>query len=123
MSKNQHIVDGNWAEQIAIDFLTTISYKVLQKNWRHKRAEVDIICEVKGKLVFVEVKYRRSAFYGDPEEAVSELKIRKLQEAAEGYFEQNPQYDEVIFDIISITGPKENAKLKHFKDAFFPSST
>ena len=84
------------------------------------RAEVDIICEWNGKLIFIEVKYRKSNIHGEPEEAVDQKKMKKLQEAAEGYIDQYPEFDEVIFDIISITGPKKDAKIIHFKDAFFP---
>jgi hypothetical protein len=44
-----------------------------------------------------------------------------MQEAAEAYIALNPSYSEVIFDIISISGPKKAAKLMHYRDAFFPS--
>jgi len=120
MATNQHLLDGAWAEQIAMEYLQKVGYTMLHQNWRYKRAEIDLVCEWEGKLILVEVKYRKSNQQGEPEEAVGDKKMRMLQEAAEGYMVQYPQFEEVIFDIISITGPKENAQLVHFKDAFFP---
>lgn len=122
MAKDQHIKDGAWAEQMAFTYLSQTNYKILERNWRFKRAEIDLVCSCKGKLILVEVKYRRSAYFGQPESAVRETKMEKMQEAAVGYFSLHPEYDEVIFDIISISGPKENAKLVHFKDTFFPDN-
>lgn len=120
MAKNQHIQDGDWGEQVATEYLENLGYAVLFRNWRYKKAEVDIICVNQEKLVFVEVKYRKTDYFGEPENAISDEKIRKLQEAAEGFMDQYPKFDEILFDIISIVGPRKDAKLTHFKDAFFP---
>lgn len=123
MSKNnEHLADGHWAENVAVEFLKNeTNYSILERNWRYKRAEIDIVCANKGRLVLVEVKYRKSSYFGEPEGAVEKAKEEKMQEAAEGYMNKNTQYSEVIFDIISISGPKNDAQLNHFKDAFFPS--
>jgi putative endonuclease len=122
MAKDQHIKDGAWAEQMAVTYLSQTDYQILERNWRYKRAEIDLVCSLNGKLVLVEVKYRKEDYFGEPEGAVADLKVQKMQEAAEGYMGLHPDFEEVLFDIISITGPKENAKLVHFKDAFFPDN-
>lgn len=121
MGKKRNLHDGAWGEQVAVDYLIRKGYLVLHRNWRYQKSEVDVICVHQNRLVFVEVKYRSTDYFGDPEMAVSNEKIKMLQIAAEGFMEENPNFDEVQFDIVSISGPKSDAKLEHFEDAFFPS--
>lgn len=118
----KHLTDGAWAEEMAAVYLKKeTEYQILERNWRYSHSEIDIVCSFRTKLILVEVKYRKSNYFGDPEDSVSVIKQRKMQEAAEEYMKLNPKFSEVFFDIISITGPQQNASLMHFRDAFFPS--
>lgn len=122
MAKTDKQEAGGWAEEIAVNYLENQTCnQILFRNWRYKHSEIDIVAQRKNKLVLIEVKYRKTNFFGDPESAVKKNKMRKMQEAAEGFMLQYPKFDEVIFDLICISGPRKDAKLEHFEDAFFPN--
>jgi len=72
--KSKNIEFGKRGEKLAEDHLISKGYKILKKNWRFKRAEIDIIAKDKeGILVFVEVKTRSYTYYGEPEVFVDQL--------------------------------------------------
>lgn len=116
-----HIKTGQQGEEIAANYLQSIGYQVLETNWRFSRAEVDIIAKDGEILVFVEVKTRSSDYFGHPEESIDERKIALLSDAASVYMERIHHEWEIRFDIISIIfHTKDDFRLKHFKDSFFP---
>lgn len=116
----KHNETGVKGEEIAENFLQTKGYKILHRNWRWERKEVDIIAETNGLLVFIEVKTRSTAYFGFPEDAVDHKKQDFLKLAAEEFLYQNPEYTQIRFDIISIITQKETIKeIMHFEDAFF----
>ncbi|MCB0700848.1 MAG: YraN family protein [Chitinophagales bacterium] len=116
----KHNETGIKGEVIAKKFLQNIGYNILHTNWRWEKKEVDIIADIDGLLVFVEVKTRSSSYFGFPEDAVTEQKQEFLKQAAEEYLYQNPQYEQIRFDIISILTTSNNTQeIKHFEDAFF----
>ena len=65
---------GNQGEEIARAHLLKHGYTILEKNWRHKHLEIDIIASIDSTLVIVEVKLRASDFFGNPEEFVTKTK-------------------------------------------------
>ena len=99
----QHNLTGSTGETLAAVYLSDKGYRILQKNWRHSRWEVDIIAEKDTILHFIEVKTRRTKEFGHPEENVDNKKIRNLMNAAEEYLYQQPQWKRIQFDILSIT--------------------
>ena len=112
---------GQWGEDLAYDYLTQNGMEVLARNWRHKRAEIDIIAREKGILVFIEVKARDSLLFGRPEEMVNKRKQRLLIDAAMAYMRSVGHEWEIRFDIIAIVGnPDETREIAHYLDAFFP---
>ncbi|MCC9168464.1 YraN family protein [Pontibacter harenae] len=114
---NKHIQTGQSGEDIAVLFLQQQGYFILQRNYRHKRAEVDIIAQKDNLLVFVEVKTRSTDRYGFPEEAVNFKKEQLLLTAAEEFIENSNWLHDIRFDIISITlGTKPT--VHHIEDAF-----
>lgn len=118
MSKSNKL--GIKGEIIAREYLKNNNYSILHQNYRFGRKEIDIIVEKDGLLIFVEVKTRRSHDFGFPEEAVSEEKIANIKEVAEDFLWEHPEYEEIRFDIISITIPwGKEAEIFHIKDAFF----
>ena len=115
----KHNDTGLEGENLAVQFLTDKGYEILERNYRHRRAEVDIIALTDNFMVFIEVKTRRNNRYGYPEDSVDSKKQTLLIFAAEEYMYQKEYEKEFRFDIISITLEPELA-IEHFEDAFFP---
>jgi putative endonuclease len=112
---------GQWAEDYANEFLLAKGYEVITRNWRYRRAEIDIIARDKGILVFIEVKCRDSTGFGKPEETVNKSKRRLIIDAAQAYMRSVGYEWEIRFDIIALTGkPGHLRSIHHFEDAFFP---
>ncbi|MEO6548453.1 MAG: YraN family protein [Ferruginibacter sp.] len=97
-----HNDTGKMGEALGIAWLVGKGYVIKEKNWRHSRWEVDVITEKKGVLHFMEIKTRRSAKFGLPEEKVGKKKIQNLINAAEQYLYVNPMWKRIQFDILSI---------------------
>jgi putative endonuclease len=109
---------GKKGEALAKEYLLRNGYKILAKNWRYLKAEIDIIAQKEDTLVIVEVKTRSSVDIISPEAAVNNKKIKLLVSAANEYVVQNDIDVEVRFDIISIHKKGEKYNLNHTKDAF-----
>ena len=73
-----HNETGKTGEKLAADWLEKKGFTILEKNWRHKRLEVDIIAEKDNLLHFIEVKSRSSQNYGLPEESVSSPQFSRI---------------------------------------------
>ena len=111
---------GNRGESLARSALEQKGYRILETNWRHNRAEVDIIAEKNDILIFAEIKTRSTDIFGQPEEFLTEAQQLRIMGIANAYIEEVEHNGEIRFDIISIV-LKENGdyKLKHFEDAWF----
>ena len=117
----EHIVIGQKGEALAVAYLESKGYTILETNWRFKRAEVDIIAKDHNILVFIEVKTRSTDFFGQPEEAITEKKQKIIADASSVYMEHINHNWEIRFDYISIIyEDSDNFRVKHFPDAFFP---
>lgn len=99
----KHIHTGKLGEQLGEIYFTENGYEILEKNWRHSHWEVDMIAARNGVLHFVEIKTRRTASYGLPEEKVGRKKMQNLINAAEQYLYLHPQWKRIQFNILSIT--------------------
>ena len=110
---------GQKGERMAEQFLSEKGCKIIQRNYRHKRSEVDLIIKDGQFLVFAEVKTRKSIAYGNPEEAVSEKKAQKIIEAADEYILEKKWKGPIRFDIMSIIISGDKTEIKWFKDAFY----
>lgn len=109
---------GEKGEQLAVDYLQQKGYKILERNWRFKKAEVDIIAQKNDFLIAVEVKTRTSNYFGNPQDFVNHKKIQLLVEAINEYVISNDLDVEVRFDIIAIIQNKNTTKIEHLEDAF-----
>ena len=115
----EHNDFGNLAEQLATDFLIQKSYKILVKNFRYLKAEIDIIAEFENQIIIVEVKARNTDVFIEPHEAVTKKKIRLLVTAANEFMNQNNRVEEVRFDIISVLpNPSGKLEITHIENAF-----
>ena len=120
MGKHE-ILLGNQGEQLAVDFLVEKGFKILERNWRFKRAELDIIAMDNQTMVFVEVKTRSDDIFERPENAVNTRKRQLMIRAAIGYMQQSGHDWAIRFDIVSVILRGDvKAQIDYFKDAFFP---
>lgn len=110
---------GKIAEDMAADYLQKKEYKILARNFRFQKTEIDIIAEKDNLIIVVEVKARSTDVFILPQEAVTKTKIRSIVLAANHYLEEFNRQNEVRFDIISVL-PDENKNLTidHIADAF-----
>jgi len=109
---------GNKGEQLAVEFLQKKGYKILERNWRFKKAEVDIITQKNGVLAIIEVKTRSNNYFGNPQDFVNSKKIQLLVEAINEYVTSKDLDVEVRFDIIAILKKNTEFNIEHLKDAF-----
>lgn len=93
---------GKTGEKLAVAYLTQKDFTIVCKNWRYGHYEIDIIATKGKKLHFIEVKTRRSSYFGYPEEKVTKKKFQYLKNAADEYLFQNPGYTWIQYDILSI---------------------
>ncbi|UKB79697.1 YraN family protein [Chryseobacterium sp. MEBOG07] len=110
---------GKIAEDLAANYLQKNGYKILIRNFRFQKAEIDIIAEKNDLIIIIEVKARSTDTFMLPHEAVTKTKIKSIVSAANHYMEEFNKDNEVRFDIISVL-PDENKNLiiDHIKDAF-----
>lgn len=113
---------GRYGEMLACEFLMRRGYKIIDKNYRTRGGEIDIIAKEGEVLVFVEVKTRTNNKFGAPEEAIDFYKQNKLAKTAEYYlvYHNVPETDYRIDAIaIEIDLRDKKAKIRHKKDIFF----
>lgn len=109
---------GNEGEEMAAAFLLKKGYRILERNFRHQKAEVDILAQKGDILAAVEVKTRSTPDFGDPQEFVKKKQINLLVKAVD-YFVNDRELDvEVRFDIIAIIRNKAGTRIEHLEDAF-----
>lgn len=110
---------GKIAEDLAADYLQKNGYKILVRNFRFQKAEIDIIAEKDNQIIVVEVKARSTDAFMLPQEAVTRTKIKLIVSAVNHYLEEFDRDNEVRFDIITVL-PDEKRKLiiDHIPDAF-----
>lgn len=94
---------GKLGEDLAVDYLIKNHFKVLHRNWRNGKKEIDIIALKDAILHFIEIKTRKTNKHGYPEENVSRTKIRNMMNVANQYQQIYPSYQWIRFDVISIT--------------------
>ena len=112
---------GREGEDRAVRYLEEEGYEILCRNYRFRKAEIDIIARLGEALIFVEVKTRGSSRFGSPETFVTARKERLIAQAAQAYMEAVQHDWEIRFDIIAILLlPDGSHDLQHFEDAFFP---
>jgi putative endonuclease len=119
MAKHYNL--GIKGEEIAENYLAGLGYKIIERNWRHKKDEIDIIALDGRFLVIVEVKTRSTDVFGDPEEAVTVAKQKFLIRATEEYIFLKDLNLETRYDIISIVIEGSRQTIRHIKEAYYPT--
>jgi putative endonuclease len=108
MATGERVELGKWGEDCACRELRRRGYEILERRYRTRYGEIDIIASDRGVLVFIEVKARRSATYGPPVEAVTWHKRRRLLQLAESYIAARRLSNTPCrFDVVSISMPRD----------------
>ena len=112
------IQKGRYGERLAVFYLESWDFTILECNYKFSYYEIDIIACSENILHFVEVKTRSDTRYGYPEESVSRKKTEHILKAAEYYLHAHPQWKRVNFDIISIITGNGNTEVLFIQDVF-----
>ncbi|MBA7543314.1 hypothetical protein ES705_35644 [subsurface metagenome] len=109
---------GREGEVAAVKYLEKKGYKVVERNFRCRRGEIDIIARKDEELVFVEVKNWDALTIDSVEHSLNSLKKQRLIETAHYFIHCHPELKEsrIRFDLIFIHG--ELSKIDHFENAF-----
>ncbi|MGB3183647.1 MAG: YraN family protein [Cyclobacteriaceae bacterium] len=107
---------GTNGERMAEKFLINKGYKLLRRNYRYKRAEIDLIMQTEDVITFIEVKTRKNKAFGNPEEFVTEMQAERIMDAAENYLAENKLDIPFRFDIVAIT-MNPVMEILHLEDA------
>lgn len=104
-TKSLNKAKGSIGESLAVKYIKKhLKYKIIETNYSCMLGEIDIIAKDKNTYVFIEVKYRESASFGMPREAVTPYKQNKIRKVAISYLKLHSLYDEVDirFDVVDI---------------------
>lgn len=93
---------GNLGEELSVKWFEAKGYTILERNWRYKKSEVDIIASKDNTLHLIEVKTRTNINLGFPEDSIDSKKMNALKRAAVAYLEMNTQWNNFQFDVFSI---------------------
>jgi putative endonuclease len=115
---------GQQGEQLAVVYLQQNGYRIQERNYRHRRGEIDIIAWDGSTLVFVEVKTKVQSGFGLPQEMVDRRKQHTLVYGAMMYVQQHRiRHTALRFDVIAIRMPREGApEVTHIQEAFCPEN-
>lgn len=108
---------GAWGESLAVNYLEQAGLKIVRRNYRCPKGEMDIIARDQNWLVFVEVRTRTSAWRGTAEESLDPRKMAKLRAVASYYLLENgyDQWPEVRMDLIAIYSQEEDYSVNWLK--------
>jgi putative endonuclease len=113
---------GRKGEDLAVDYLKKAGYKILHRNWKAGKLEIDIIAENKDFIVFIEVKTRSDDYQEHPLSAINREKQRSMIFAANNFIQWNNIDNESRFDVITVIIKRDNTnQVEHIEDAFYPT--
>jgi putative endonuclease len=110
---------GRKGENLAASYLREQGWEILERNYRTKLGEIDLVCRDRDSIVFVEVKTRASADFARPDESVTQRKQAKLRRLVEDYLvKHNLESSEVRFDVLGVTLATRRPEFEHIVGAF-----
>jgi putative endonuclease len=109
-----------YGERVATRHLITEGMQILDRNWRCRHGEIDIVARDCDSLVFCEVKTRRTSRFGTAAEAVVATKARRLRRLAAAWLAVNDEHaPEIRFDVIGVMPQRSGpAAVEHLRGAF-----
>lgn len=93
---------GDWGESLAAEHLAAKGYEIVERNWRCRQGEIDIVAWAGLQLVFVEVKTRRGQVMGSPEEGLTQRKSQRLVQLAGRYVAQLEREVDWRIDLVAV---------------------
>ena len=108
-------------EELAAEYLTDRGYQILERNYRLRSGEIDLIVKQGKRIVFVEVKTRRTLKFGVPQAAVTSAKQKQISKLALSYLQANNLLDVPCrFDVVAVflSSKSTPTKLEHIQNAF-----
>jgi putative endonuclease len=93
---------GDWGESLAAEHLAAKGYEIVERNWRCREGEIDIVAWAGLQLVFVEVKTRRGQAMGSPEEGLTQRKAQRLVQLAARYVAQLESEVDWRIDLVAV---------------------
>ncbi len=118
----EHNELGKQGEELATQHLVMSGYKIRDRNWSFRKAELDIVAEKDGVVVFVEVKTRSSEEFETPASTVTMKKQKQLVLVADQYLKSKELTHEARFDVIYIIHNQRYTKIQHIIEAFYPTT-
>ncbi len=110
---------GRRGEDAACDLYRRLGFRVVERNYRSGRGEIDVVARRRDTVVFCEVKTRRSDGWGVPAEAVDRAKQARLRKLAAAWMaERRPGCVDVRFDVVSVIVRGDQIDVTHVPDAF-----
>lgn len=110
---------GRFGEDQAVRHLEEVGLGVLDRNWRCRWGEIDVVARDGGTLVFAEVKIRSGAGFGSAAESVTAAKVRRLRRLAACWLAAHPgEHGTVRFDVVAITRSRAGLAVDHLVAAF-----
>ena len=114
---------GDRGEEIAATHLDEAGYEILERNYRHERNELDLVCRRPGadtEYVFVEVKTRSGTGFGAPEASITAQKREALHHAARGYLHEHASEGAPArFDVVTVMLTDRAPEVHHYENAFW----
>lgn len=111
------VARGRTAEDLAATHLEQLGLTILDRNWRNRWCELDIVAKSPAGIHFVEVKYRRRTDWGTGFDHITPDKIHRLMRAALAWNQANRHYGAYQIDIISISGELDSASIEYLPSA------
>ena len=112
---------GQYGEDMAGAELERLGYRILDRRYRSRFGEIDLIAQDEGTVVFVEVKTKTDCRFGDPAEMVTAQKQRRLVSMAEEYVSGHAlDSTPCRFDVVAVDVSIQPARITVYKDAFRP---
>lgn len=110
---------GRYGEERATEYLTSIGYDIIERNWRCSLGEIDVVARDRNRLVFVEVKTRSGGGYGHPFESISAEKLARLRRLVAAWCESRQAATQrVRMDAISVLVVGGRVSIEHLKQVF-----
>ena len=113
----QHLIDGQRAESVAEQYLSRQGLTFIERNFRARGGEIDLVMRAKDTLVFVEVRFRAGTGYGSPAESVNAAKRKRLIRAAATYLSTR-QVDPKLACRFDVVGVSSGDDIEWIEDAF-----
>jgi putative endonuclease len=116
MSNNRTHVLGRYGEQAAANYLSALGYEIVERNFSCRAGEIDLIAKDRDSWVFVEVKTRSGSGYGDPFEAITDLKLAKMRRTiAQWRSVRQIQSSKMRLDAVSVLVTAGRVHIEHLK--------